>query len=120
MKDARVTLFRKTLEGLVESLDATVRVNRWTANESVPEPLKESAARLVGRLGTVDRLASNNFTGSANDVARVNAMVVAMRRLDAAYVTYRARVVRPSERDLAATALDAEIDEVKGAFEIEA
>jgi hypothetical protein len=114
MTDARVATFRNALEGLIESLDATVRVTRWAEAESIPEPLKESASRLVARLGTADRLASASFMGKAADVARVTAMRGAMRRLDAAYVAYRQRLERsPSERDLAATALCAEIDEVK-------
>ena len=116
MKDARVTTFRKALEDLMESLDATVRVARWNDGESVPDPLKESASRLLARLGTADRLSSASFTGSATDVARVTAMRSAMRRLDAAYVAYRQRLTgAPGEQDRAATALGVEIDEVKAA-----
>jgi hypothetical protein len=114
MKDVRVAVFRKTLEGLIESLDATVRVNRWAGAETIPEPLKESAAHLVARLGTVDRLANGNFKGSPADTARVNVMIGVMRRLDAAYVVYRQQLERsPQKRDNAAMTLDAEIDEVK-------
>jgi hypothetical protein len=114
MKDERVIFFRKSLEALIESLDATVRVVRWDGADAVPDPLKESASRLLARLGTADRLASAGFKGSVADVARVNAMAGAMRRLDAAYVAYRHQVeVKPAERDGAAMALDAEIDEVK-------
>ena len=116
MKDVRVTTFRNALEGLIESLDATVRVTRWSEAESVPEPLKESASRLITRLGTADRLAAASFSGTVADVARVAAMRSAMRRLDAAYVAYRQRVAGPpSERERAATALGAEIDEAKAA-----
>lgn len=116
MKDARVTTFRNALEGLIESLDATVRVTRWSEVESVPEPLKESASRLLARLGTADRLAAASFTGTVADVARVAAMRTAMRRLDAAYVAYRQQLTAPTaDRDRAATTLGAEIDEVKAA-----
>ena len=115
MKDARVALFRKTLEGLLESLDATVRLMRWAGGEGVPEPLKESASQLVVRLGTAHRLTSSSFVGSAVDQARVNVMLVAMRRLDAAYVVYRQGLEKtPSEKESAADALNAEVDEVKG------
>jgi hypothetical protein len=114
MKDARVTTFRKTLEGLIESLDATVRVTRWTGAESVPEPLKESASRLLSRLGAADKLVAGGFMGSPADVARVNAMRGAIRRLDAAYVTHRhALAGTASERDSAASALTAEIEEIR-------
>jgi hypothetical protein len=111
MKDSRVTYYRKTLEGLLESLDATVRLKRWTGEESVPEPLKESASRLITRLGTVDRLASSQFKGNAADVARVNALVGAMRRLDTAYVAFCQESERgPREREKAAEVLGSAID----------
>jgi hypothetical protein len=114
MKDTRVAVFRKSLESLIESLDATVRVTRWAGTETIPEPLKDSAAQLVARLGTADRLANGNFKGSVADITRVNAMLAAMRRLDAAYVVYRQRLERkPAERDTAAMALDAAIDEIR-------
>jgi hypothetical protein len=110
MKDSRVTVFKKTLEGLLESLDATLRVTRWTGAETIPEPLKESAAHLIVRLGTADRLASSKFNGSPLDVAKVNTMLGAMRRLDAAYVAYnRHSKGSPGEREDAAMTLDAEI-----------
>jgi hypothetical protein len=115
MRDARIALFRKTLEGLIESLDATVRLTRWTGGEGIPEPLKESASQLVVRLGTAHRLTSSSFAGSVLDQARVNVMLVAMRRLDAAYVVYRQGIERaPRENELASAALNAEVDEVKG------
>ena len=116
MRDARIATFREALEGLIESLDATVRVGRWAETEGVPEPLKESASRLVARLGTAGRLSSASFTGTKADIERVNAMRTAMRRLDEAYVAYRQRVAGPpSERDRAATALGAEHEQIKSA-----
>jgi hypothetical protein len=116
MKDSRVAIFRQTLEGLIESLDATVRVGRWTETETVPGPLKESASSLVKRLGAAGRLASSRFSGSVADAARVKAIVDAMRRLDVAYVAYcQGRGGSPREQDLAAVALDAEISEARGA-----
>jgi hypothetical protein len=111
MKDERVIFFRKALEGLIESLEATVRVTAWSGEDPVPAPLKESASRLVDRLGTADRLASGTFTGSAVDIARVKDMCVAMRRLDAAYVTYRQHV--EAEGGAAGMTLGAELEEVK-------
>lgn len=114
MKDARVTIFRRTLEGLIESLDATVRLVGWSDADSVPEPLKQSASQLLTRLGTADRLASASFKGSAADVARVDTMRGAMRRLDAAYVAYRQVLTgTPNQRDHAASALRTEIEDVK-------
>jgi hypothetical protein len=114
MRDTRVAVFRKTLEGLIESLDATVRLTRWAGADGVPEPLKESASQLTTRLGTASRLAASSFSGTTADTARVSAMLGAMRRLDAAYVTYRQGSERtPRERETAASTLDAEIDEVK-------
>lgn len=117
MKDERVTFFRKTLEALIESLEATVRVSTWSGDESIPEPLKESASQLVARLGTANRLASDTFNGSGTDTARVGTMCAAMRRLDAAYVTYRQHIATPAERTEAAMTLDAEVTEVKAEFQ---
>lgn len=115
MKDQRVTLFTAALEGLMESLDATVRIMRWKGAEGVPEPLKVSAAKLLDRLGKADRLANGSFSGTPADTAKVTAMCTAMKRLDAAYVAYRQALdTAPSQSDEAALALDAEIDEVKG------
>ena len=107
-------IFRRTLDELIESLDATVRVSRWVGSEEAPAPLHESASRLVARLGTADRLGSAKFSGSVADAARVTAMVSAMRRLDTAYVAFRAQLQSgPSDREVAAVALGAELDEVK-------
>ena len=103
MKDQRIPFIRKTLDSLLESLEATLRVRRWSGAESVPEPLKLSADRLIDRLGAADRLAASAFRGTPADMTRVEAMLAAMKRLDAAYVAYRARVEKtPAEKDEAA------------------
>jgi hypothetical protein len=115
MRDARIAFFRKTLDGLIDSLDATVRLTRWESDEGAPEPLKESASQLIARLGTAHRLASSGFVGSAADQARANVMIVTMRRLDAAYVVYRRGMERgPRESESVSAVLNAEIDDVKG------
>ncbi|EYF04205.1 Hypothetical protein CAP_4682 [Chondromyces apiculatus DSM 436] len=91
-------------------------MSEWEASEIIPEPLKESAGSLLSRLGTADRLAAASFTGKPADVALVDTMRTAMRRLDAAYVVYRQRSSGPqSERVAAARVLGAEIEEVKAA-----
>jgi hypothetical protein len=109
--DARVATFRRALDGLIDSLEATVRIGRWTGAEGVPEPLSASASQLLARLGSANRLAAGRFSGSIADAARVQAIAAAMRRLDAAYVAY----CQGRDRDLAAATLDAEILQVKGA-----
>jgi hypothetical protein len=107
-----------TLEALVESLDATSRLSRWDTGESVPEPLHQSAAKLGERLGTANRLASGKFVGTTQVVASLSGMSGAMKRLDAAYVQYRARIEsKPAERSEAAAFLDAEIGSVKAEAE---
>jgi hypothetical protein len=51
-------------------------------------------------------------------MSRVTAMIAAMKRLDTAYVAYRARVEKnPAEKDAAAEALDEEIIQVKSGME---
>jgi hypothetical protein len=118
MKDQRIPFFRRTLEALVESLDATARLSRWNGTEIAPEPLQESAAKLGERLGAANRLASGKFVGAAQVVASLSGMSGAIKRLDAAYVQYRSRIEsKPAERDDAAVALDAEIGSVRAEVE---
>jgi hypothetical protein len=118
MKDQRVPFIRRALDGVIESLEAALRVKRWTGSEDIPEPLKRAADRLVERLGTADRLAETAFRGAPQDVGRVKAMVGAIRQLDVAYVAFRQTIDRkPDEVEDAARALTEEIDRVKGTSE---
>ena len=109
--DARVATFRSALDGLIESLDATVRLRRSTEQEGALEALKASAAQLLTRLGIANRLAAGRFSGSMADTARVQAIAAAVRRLDAAYVVY----CQGRDRDLAVSTLATEIVQVKAA-----
>jgi hypothetical protein len=114
MKDQRVSFFRGLVNALVESLDATVRITRWSGAEGVPEPLKVSASQLLDRLGAANRLASGKFQGSPVVVACMTAMSGAVQKLDTAYVQYRKRLdSSPGAKDEAAIALEAELGEVK-------
>ena len=114
MKDQRVPFFRRTLEALVESLDATARLSRWDRAETAPEPLQESASKLGERLSAANRLAAAKVAGAGQVVASLTGVTGAIKRLDAAYVQYRSRIeAKPAERDDAAVALDAEIGMVK-------
>jgi len=105
MKDQRLKVFRTALDALVESLDALVRVSRWSDPDAPPpEPLLVAASKLAERLGVAGRLASGTFVGTPVDVNKVSAMCAAMKRLDVAYVAYRKRVdSNPREVDAAAT-----------------
>jgi hypothetical protein len=115
MKDNRIKVFRAAIEALLESLDAYVRVERWSDAGDVPEPLHTAATKLVDRLGAADRLASGVFVGTPADANKVTAMCSAMKRLDAAYVSYRHQVERsPTQEATAWAALEAEIGEVRG------
>jgi hypothetical protein len=89
MKDHRVQIFQKAVDGLIESLEAVIRLSRWSEGEPKPEPLVLAASKLLERLGTADRLSSANFQGPPADVAKVTVLRAAMSRLDAAYLTYR-------------------------------
>jgi protein tyrosine phosphatase (PTP) superfamily phosphohydrolase (DUF442 family) len=109
VKDQRVLAFRTALDGLIESLDAFVRVSRWGDDEAPPEPLVTAANRLIDRLGTADRLASSRFQGSPVDVAKVTAMRSAMKRLDGAYAAYCRQSAVAEEKKEAAAQLEAEI-----------
>lgn len=113
MKDQRLKVFRAALDGLVESLDALVRVTRWSdATEAPPEPLRVAVSKLTERLGTADRLASATFVGNVADTSKVNGWCGAMKRLDGAYVSYRRRLEsRPGQEADAAAALETDIAE---------
>ena len=112
MRDHRPQLLRQALEALIDSLDATVRVQRWTTAEAIPEPLAQSASLLLSRLGAADRLLLRSFTGAASDETRMATMRAAVRLLDAAYVEYRKRI-QGGQGETAAEALDAKVCEVK-------
>lgn len=118
MNDQRIAYFRRALEALVDSLDATARLSRWDEAEIAPEPLRESAGKLGERLSAASRLAGGKFVGAQQVVATLTGMSGAIKRLDAAYVQYRHKVDSgPAERDEAAVALDAEIGTVKAELE---
>lgn len=108
LRDQRLQVFRSAVDGLVESLDAIVRLARWTDAEARPEPLVLAAAKVQDRLGAADRLAASKYTGPPADVAKVEVMCATMKRLDAAFLTYSK--TRNGNHDAeAATALEAEI-----------
>ena len=111
MRDQRLQVFRAALDGLTESLDALVRVARWSdPAEAPPEPLVVAASKLSERLGVADRLSSATFVGTPTDTTKVNAMCTTMKRLDVAYVAYRKRLERaPAETGSAAAALESDI-----------
>ena len=114
MKDQRVVFLRGVLDGLVESLDATLRISRWTGTESVPEPLQRAAAQLVDRLGAANRLAAGKFNGSPVVVNSMTAMSSAIQRLDAAFVEFRRTLTGPpAQKDEGVLALEAELGAVK-------
>jgi hypothetical protein len=109
MKDQRVVFYRRTLEALLESLDATARLSRWASDDTAPELLRQSAALLGERLVAANRLASAQFSGPAQVVRLLTEMTEAIKRLDTAYVLYHSK---PEAAD-AAVALDAEIGGVR-------
>jgi hypothetical protein len=112
-KDPRIVTFRGALESLIESLDATVRIARWEAGgEPIPEPLRDSAARLQDRLGSANRLAAGRFVGAPAVVATSDAIKEAVRALDAVWVAYRKRA-EAGQREEAVNDLDSEVGRIK-------
>jgi hypothetical protein len=110
MKDRRVEVFRTATLGLIESIDAVVRLSRWGHAEAAPEPLVTAAGELVSRLGAAGRLTSGTFNGSPVDARQVTLMCAAMKRLDAAYLAYRKDVESsPDRAGDAATTLELEL-----------
>lgn len=110
MRDQRLQVFRNAVDTLVESLEAVVRLSRWTDGDTKPESLVLAASKLLERLGTADRLAASHFHGPAAETAKVTAMCAALKRLDAAYLEYMRRTESPSpDRAAAASDLESEI-----------
>ena len=115
MKDARVAAFRSALESLMTSMDAAVRIARWTeAPEAIPAPLQKAATALDERLANATKLAETKVVGAPQVMARINAMGDCIRRLDEAYKAYRAEITdAPGTVAEAALTLDAAIADVK-------
>lgn len=109
MRDQRLSVFRAAVDGLIESLDAVVRLSRWSDGEPKPEPLVTAAAKLQDRLGAAERLVASRFAGTANDAAKVTAMCSALKRLDAAHLTYCKQSASKGEKAEATTALESEV-----------
>jgi hypothetical protein len=111
--DPRIVTFRRALESLLESLDATVRIARWEAGgEPIPDPLRKSAAQLQDRLGSANRLAAGKFVGAPAIVAKSDAIKEGLRELDAAFVAYRKRA-DGGQREEALNELDSELGRIK-------
>lgn len=114
MNDLRVKAFRTALTSLVESLEATVRVARWTGPDAIPGPLNDSASKLLGHLGSANRFAADRYNGPPPVIACMTAMSAATKTLDGAYVEYRRHIEgQKAELDAAAIALGHELDGVK-------
>lgn len=105
MKDERLQVFRSAVDGLIESLDAVVRLARWDDAEAKPAPLVALASKLPERLGTGSRLATAKFMGTATQVTKVDAMRDVLKRLDVAYLAYRDDQAAPD----AASSLESEL-----------
>ena len=114
MNDQRVKAFRTALTSLLESLDATVRVARWSGPEAIPVPLNNTASKLLGHLGSANRFAADRYSGPPPVIACMTAMSTATKLLDGAYVEFRRHLNgEKPEVDEAAMALDHELDGVK-------
>jgi hypothetical protein len=115
MKDARVAAYRTALESLMTSMDAAVRIARWTeAPDAIPAPLQKAASALDERLATATKLADSKVVGAPQVTARINAMSDCIRRLAEAYRAYRAEITdAPGTEAEAALALDVAIADVK-------
>ena len=109
MKDQRLQVFRDATASLIESLEAFVRLARWTDAEPKPESLVRSAAKLHDRLGAADRLSASRFHGPPPEMAKFAAMCTAMKRLDAAYLAYCRDATHASDKTEAATTLECEV-----------
>jgi hypothetical protein len=115
MMDKRVAFQRDVLEGLLESLDAALRVERWPEQEAAPPALQASAANLHERLGVANRLAKDTVTGAPAAKRIMEEICTAIRFLDDAYVKYRRGLSGSlAEQQEAAGQLESGIARVRG------
>ena len=115
MSDARLTTYRSALEHLMTSMDATVRIARWTEPpDAIPTPLQKAASALSERLATATKLAEVKVVGAPQVTARITAMSACIKKLDVAYQAYKTEVeAAPGTEAEAALSLDAAIADVK-------
>ncbi len=110
MRDERIAYFRSVVEALFESLDATAQISQTSDPTDAPEPLQETAGKLLARLGAANRLASARIVAPPPVAAKLLDMRRTIQHLDAAYVHYRAHLGSvPAERMQAGALLGAEI-----------
>ena len=109
MDQKRLLAFRHALDGLIESLDAFVRIARLPPGELPSADQTAAAGLLVDRLGAADRYASSRPAGTPNDLAKFDALRSAMKRLDAAYLAYRRQSASPGDASDALARLEAEV-----------
>jgi hypothetical protein len=115
MMDKRVAYRRDVLEGLLDSLEATMRLARWPEAEAVPPALKSSAATLSERLGVANRLTNDQVQGAPTAKKAMEEISKAIRYLDGVYVEYRKSMGgSPAEQLEGAGQLEAGIARVRG------
>ena len=114
MNDARVKSLKNNLSALLDSLDASVRIERWDAsNEAVPEPLIRLASQLGASLGATRELAGTAFKSAGADAAKLAGMRAAAARLTKSYENYEATRVNPQAHLSAAQSLEEEIGKIR-------
>jgi hypothetical protein len=114
MKDQRLAHYRAAFESLVESLSAVARICRWEGPDSAPEALQQTAARVLDRLATANRLTGCHLVGRPDVIAVLSRICSAIQKLDKAYVEYRHSVTgTPQECARAAADLDFEIGDAQ-------
>jgi hypothetical protein len=114
MIDKRVTYARTVLDGLLESLDAAVRIARWPENEGVPPALQLSADQLAERLGNANRVLADKFVGAPTVTKIMQEMSTAIALLDAAYLEYRGAMAgTDAERQEGVSTLEAGLVKVR-------
>src|SRR5512145_2122410 len=114
MNDRRVSAHRDALEALMDSVSATLRIERWDDADSVPESLQQRARLLEERLATATKLVATTYTGSPLVVSRLNGLSAAIQRLARACADFRDRMSRdPKQSEVALEVLNFEFDEVR-------
>lgn len=115
MRDRRPVTIRRALDALLEAVEASVRIHRWSEAEEIPAPLVRAAKEIAERRSAAEQATSMSFDGSPADAKRVAMMIDAMKRLEAAYAAWRTAADAPDGDPGGAGALLLidEIDRVK-------
>lgn len=111
MNDRRVFAIRNALEALIEAVDATNRIVRWTDVEPIPDSLRQAASQLEACKKSANELVLDKVSGTPAIVHKLSTSSTSIRRLSAASDEFLScRLDHANDVSTACQNLDAAID----------